>query len=45
MGVWTVVLTISAMYVAGLETGHLAGVVARHDGLMHGMMMFGLAVV
>jgi hypothetical protein len=32
------------MYVAGRETGHLAGVTNRHDGLLHGMIMFGLSV-
>ncbi len=43
--VWTVVLTIIAMYVAGLETGRLASVANRHEGLIHGMVMFGLSVV
>lgn len=43
--IWTVVLTIIAMYVAGLETGRLGGVTTRHDGLVHGIMMFGLSVV
>jgi len=45
MGVWAVILTIIAMYVAGRVTGHLAGVTTRHDGLVHGLTMFGLAVV
>ena len=45
MGVWAVILTIIAMYVAGLETGRLAAVTSRHDGLVHGMIMFGLSVV
>lgn len=45
MGIWAIVLTIIAMYVAGLETGRLAGVANRHDGLIHGMIMFGLSVV
>lgn len=45
MAIWTIVLTIIAMYVAGRETGRLASVVSRHDGLIHGMMMFGLSVV
>lgn len=45
MAIWTIVLTIIAMYVAGRETGRLAGAATRHDGLVHGMMMFGLAVV
>src|SRR6185437_8177856 len=42
---WSVILTIIAMYVAGRETGRLAGVANRHDGLVHGLMMFGLSVV
>jgi hypothetical protein len=45
MAIWTIVLTIIAMYVAGLETGRLAGVATRHDGLIHGIIMFGLSVV
>lgn len=45
MGIWAIVLTIIAMYVAGRETGRLAGVANRHDGLIHGMIMFGLSVV
>lgn len=45
IGIWMIVLTIIAMYVAGRETGRLAGVNNRHDGLVHGMIMFGLSVV
>jgi len=45
MAVWAIILTIIAMYVAGLETGRLATVSTRHDGLIHGMIMFGLSVV
>jgi len=45
MAIWTIVLTIIAMYVAGRETGRMAGAVAQNDGLMQGMMMFGLSVV
>lgn len=44
MDIWIVVLTIIAMYVAGRETGHLAAVTNRHDGLLHGMIVFGLSV-
>jgi len=44
MGVWAMILTIIVMYVAGRETGRLAGVTSRHDGLIHGMIMFGLSV-
>ena len=45
LAVWTIVLTIIAMYVAGLETARLAGVTTQGDGMAHGLMMFGLAVV
>lgn len=44
-GVWAIVLTIIAMYVAGRETGHLAAVTTRNEGVVHGMAMFGLSVV
>jgi len=43
--VWSVILTIIAMYVAGLETGRLARIASRHDGVIHGMIMFGLSAV
>lgn len=45
IGIWAIVLTIIAMYVAGRETSHLAAVNTRHDGLIHGMVMFGLSVI
>ena len=45
MGIWAVILTMIAMYVAGLETGRLAAVGNRHDRLVHGMVMFGLSVM
>jgi hypothetical protein len=45
MGIWMVVLTVIAMYVAGLETARLAAVSNRHDNLIHGMAMFGLSAV
>jgi hypothetical protein len=45
MSIWAIVLTIIAMYVAGLETGRLAAVTNRHDGMIHGLTMFGLSVV
>jgi hypothetical protein len=45
IAIWSIILTIIAMYVAGRETGRLAEVTTRHDGLIHGMIMFGLSVV
>ena len=45
MGIWAVILTIIAMYVAGRATGHLARIGNSRDGLIHGVVMFGLTVV
>ena len=45
IGIWAIILTIIAMYVAGRETAHLAAVNSRHDAILHGMIMFGLSVV
>jgi len=45
MAIWTIVLTIIAMYVAGVETARMSGAVTRHDGVVHGLMMFGLSTV
>lgn len=42
--IWGIILTAIAMYVAGRETGHLARVDGRRDGLVHGLIMFGLGV-
>lgn len=44
ISIWTVILTIIAMYVAGRVTGHLAGIANSREGVTHGMIMFGLAV-
>ena len=45
MDIWTIILTVIAMYVAGHATSRLAGDLTRHDAVIHGMIMFGLAVV
>jgi hypothetical protein len=45
IGIWAIILTIIAMYVAGRETAHMATVNNRHDALLHGMIMFGLSVI
>lgn len=45
MGIWAIVLTIIAMWVAGRVTGHLARASNRSEGLTHGIVMFGLSVI
>jgi hypothetical protein len=44
MSVWAIVLTAIAMWYAGVETGRLAGIASRRDGVLHGMAMFGLSM-
>jgi hypothetical protein len=44
-GIWSIILTAIAMFVAGRVTGRLAGLAGSSDGVRHGMIMFGLAVV
>jgi hypothetical protein len=43
--IWAVVLTVIAMFVAGLITGRLAEVSTRNEGAIHGQAMFGLSVL
>jgi hypothetical protein len=45
MGIWSIILTMIAMYVGGRVTGHLAEVSTRNEGVLCGMTMFGLAVI
>lgn len=45
MSIWAIVLTLIAMYCGGRVTGHLAAVSTKHDGLVHGIAMFGLSVI
>jgi hypothetical protein len=44
MAVWAIILTIIAMFVAGRVTGQLAGIANSRDGMVHGMVMFGLSI-
>lgn len=44
MAVWGIILTIIAMFVAGRVTGQLAGINNSRDGMVHGMVMFGLSI-
>jgi hypothetical protein len=45
MGIWSIVLTMIAMYVGGRVTGRLAGVQTRSSAVASGMTMFGLSAV
>ncbi|HEY1656792.1 MAG TPA: hypothetical protein VGG14_00480 [Candidatus Sulfotelmatobacter sp.] len=43
--IWTIILTLIAMYVAGRATGRLAQAIEKIDAIVHGIMMFGLSLV
>jgi len=45
MGIWAIVLTVIAMYVAGRVTAHFSDIGNRTSRIMHGMAMFGLSAV
>jgi hypothetical protein len=42
--VWGPILTMIAMFVAGRVTGQLAAIHNSRDGIIHGMVMFGMSV-
>lgn len=44
MGIWAVLLTVIAMFVAGLTTSQLAQIENSGERVIHGMIMFGLTV-
>jgi hypothetical protein len=44
MAIWAIVWTIIAMFVAGRVTGQWAGITNSRDGMVHGMVMFGLSI-
>lgn len=45
LGTWTIILSIVSMYIAGLQTGRLSGAASKHEGMIHGLIMFGLSMV
>jgi hypothetical protein len=45
LGIWTVVSGIIALFVGGLTTGRLAGVLTRGDGAVHGAVLWSLSTI
>lgn len=45
LGIWMVVSTLASLFVGGLTTGRLAGVLTRGDGAIHGVVMWGIATL
>jgi hypothetical protein len=44
IGIWTVILTIIALYCGGRAAGHLSGVTDKLNGMYHGLVTFGLSI-
>jgi hypothetical protein len=44
-GIWLLASAVIALFLGGLTTGRLAGVLTRGDGMLHGMLMWGLATL
>ena len=44
-GIWLILSVLVSLYVGGLVTGRLAGVLTRGDGALHGVLMWGLSTV
>ncbi len=45
MGIWTLILSIIALYVGGRTAGHLSGAIRKLEGMYYGLVMFGLSIV
>jgi hypothetical protein len=44
IGIWTVVLSIVALYFAGKCASRLSGAIDRNSGLYHGLVTFGMSI-
>ena len=45
LGIWIAVSTLLSLLVGGIITGRLAGVLSRGDGAIHGVVMWGIAML
>ena len=45
VGIWTALSALIALFIGGLTTGRLAGVVTRGDGAVHGVVMWGISTI
>ncbi|MFW6079352.1 MAG: hypothetical protein ACODAE_07020 [Gemmatimonadota bacterium] len=44
-GIWAIVSALVSLFVGGLTAGHLAGILTRMDGVLHGVLVWGLSLV
>lgn len=43
--IWMIITTLISLYVGGLVTGRMAGVLTRRDGALHGILVWGLYTI
>lgn len=44
-GIWAVLTALISLFVGGLAAGHMAGYLTRFDGIMHGVLVWGLSMI
>lgn len=44
-GIWAVLTGLISLFVGGLAAGHFAGILTRMDGVLHGVLVWGLSVI
>lgn len=44
-GIWAIATALISLFVGGLTAGHLAGILTRLDGALHGVLVWGLSLV
>jgi hypothetical protein len=44
-GIWAILSMLISLYLGGLTTGHLAGILTRKDGALHGVLLWGLSTI
>ncbi|HEX6938121.1 MAG TPA: hypothetical protein VF158_01825 [Longimicrobiales bacterium] len=44
-GIWAVLTGLISLFVGGLAAGHFAGILTRLDGVLHGVLVWGLSVI
>lgn len=45
LGIWVAISALVSLFVGGVVTGRLAGVLTRGDGALHGVVMWGIATL
>jgi hypothetical protein len=44
-GIWAILSMLIALYIGGMTTGRLAGILTRKDGALHGVLLWGLSTI